>query len=159
MPVDYVYRIEQPHVSGQLAKVCGAIAEARGLIGDIVTVQIGRDRSIREISVEVRDHGQAKRVAGDLASVDGVRVIAYYDRALRRHEGGKLAVEALTPMRTVQDMRDVYTPGRGARVHRDRRGARARQPLHDDRPHGRDLHQRDPRPGPGRHRPPAPRCR
>ncbi len=111
MPVDYVYRIEQPHVPGQLAKVCGAIAEARGLIGDIVTVQMGRDRSIREISVEVRDHGQAKRVAGDLASVDGVRVIGYFDRALRRHEGGKLAVDALTPMRTLQDMRDVYTPG------------------------------------------------
>jgi hypothetical protein len=28
LAVDYVYRIEQPHVSGQLAKVCAAIAEA-----------------------------------------------------------------------------------------------------------------------------------
>ena len=111
MPVDYVYRIEQPHIPGQLAKVCGKIAEARGLIGDIVTIQIGRDRSIREISVEVRDHGQAKRVAGDLATLDGVRVIHYYDRALRVHEGGKLTVQGRVPMRTVQDMRDVYTPG------------------------------------------------
>ena len=111
MPVDYVYRIEQPHVAGQLAKVCGTIADAQGLIGDIVTVQLGRERSIREISVEVRDHGQAKRVAGDLARLEGVRVIQYADRALRRHEGGKLTVEAREPMRTVQDMRDVYTPG------------------------------------------------
>ena len=111
MPVDYVYRIEQPHVSGQLARVCSAIADARGLIGDVVTIQIGRERSIREISVEVRDHGQAKRVAGDLGRLDGVRVISYFDRALRRHEGGKLEVRALAPMRTVQDMRDVYTPG------------------------------------------------
>jgi hypothetical protein len=57
--VDYVYRIEQPHVPGQLAKTCARIAEANGLIGDVVTVSIGRDRTIREISVEVRDHGQA----------------------------------------------------------------------------------------------------
>jgi malate dehydrogenase (oxaloacetate-decarboxylating) len=111
MPVDYVYRIEQPHVSGQLAKVCGAIADAQGLIGDIATVQMGRDRSIREISVEVRDHGQAKRVAGDLATLHGVRVIHYYDRALRVHEGGKLAVQGRVRMHTLQDMRDVYTPG------------------------------------------------
>jgi malate dehydrogenase (oxaloacetate-decarboxylating) len=111
MPVDYVYRIEQPHVAGQLAKVCGTIAKARGLIGDIATVQMGRDRSIREISVEVRDHGQAKRVAGLLASLDEVRVIHYYDRALRVHEGGKLTVQGRVQMRTLQDMRDVYTPG------------------------------------------------
>ncbi|MGI9020081.1 MAG: NAD-dependent malic enzyme [Solirubrobacterales bacterium] len=111
MPVDYVYRIDQPHVSGQLAKVCGAIADASGLIGDVLTVQVGRDRSIREISVEVRDHGQAKRVAGDLARLDGVRVLSYYDRALQRHEGGKLAVAGLVEMESLQDMRDVYTPG------------------------------------------------
>ena len=111
MPVDYVYRIEQPHASGQLAKVCGRIAESDGLIGDVVTISIGRDRSIREISVEVRYHGQAKRVAGSLGQLDGVRVISYYDRALHAHEGGKLTVESLARMETVQDMRDVYTPG------------------------------------------------
>ena len=66
MAVDYVYRLEQPHVSGQLAKVCQRIADAKGVIGDIVTIQIGRERSIREISIEVRDHGQARRVAGML---------------------------------------------------------------------------------------------
>jgi malate dehydrogenase (oxaloacetate-decarboxylating) len=109
--VDYVYRIEQPHVPGQLAKTCAKIAEANGLIGDVVTVSIGRDRTIREISVEVRDHGQAKRVAGTLEQLDGVHVISFYDRALQAHEGGKLAVEVRTRVVTLQDMRDVYTPG------------------------------------------------
>jgi malate dehydrogenase (oxaloacetate-decarboxylating) len=111
MAVDYVYRIEQPHVPGQLAKVCATIADSGGLIGDIVTVQIGRERSIREISVEVRDHGKAKRVAGTLAQVEGVRVLSFYDRALQAHEGGKLAIEVVRPMETLQQMRDVYTPG------------------------------------------------
>jgi malate dehydrogenase (oxaloacetate-decarboxylating) len=111
VPVDYVYRVEQPHVSGQLAKVCQRIADASGLIGDVVTVQIGRDRSIREISVEVRDHGQAKRVAGMLEQLDGVRVISYYDRALQAHVGGKLEISVLKPVTTLQQSRDVYTPG------------------------------------------------
>ncbi len=111
MAVDYVYRIEQPHVAGQLATTCQRIADAGGLIGDVVTISIGRDRSIREISVEVRDHGEAKRVAGSLEQLDGVRVISYFDRAMQAHEGGKLAVEVIAPVQTLQDMRDVYTPG------------------------------------------------
>src|SRR5687767_9763928 len=111
MAADYVYRLEQPHVAGQLAKVCARIAEENGLIGDIHTVSIGRDRSIREISVEVRDDEQAKRVAEELGKVDGVRVISFWDRALHAHEGGKLAVVPSKEMRTLQDMRDVYTPG------------------------------------------------
>jgi malate dehydrogenase (oxaloacetate-decarboxylating) len=109
--VDYVYRIEQPHVPGQLAKACGLIGEAGGLIGDMVTVSIGRERSIREISIEVRDHGQAKRIAGNLEQLEGVRVISYFDRALEAHLGGKLEVEGRREMETLQDMRDVYTPG------------------------------------------------
>jgi len=111
MAVDYVYRVEQPHVPGQLATLCQRIAEAGGLIGDIVTVTIGRERSIREVSVEVRDHGQAKRVAGMLSQLDDVRVLSYWDRALRAHEGGKLAMEVIAKVETLQDMRDVYTPG------------------------------------------------
>ncbi len=93
MAVDYVYRVEQPHVPGQLATTCQAIADAGGLIGDIVTISIGRDRSIREISVEVRDHGQAKRVSGMLEQLDGVQVLSFHDRALQAHDGGKLVIE------------------------------------------------------------------
>ena len=111
MAVDYVYRLEQPHVSGQLAKVCQTIADANGLIGDVVTIQVGRHRSIREISVEVRDHGQAKTVAGMLEQLEGVRVISYHDRALLAHEGGKLEIDVRHPVHTLQQVRDIYTPG------------------------------------------------
>jgi malate dehydrogenase (oxaloacetate-decarboxylating) len=109
--VDYVYRIEQPHAVGSLARVCARVAEAQGLIGDVVTLSVGRERSIRELSIEVRDHGQAKRVAGMLGRLEGVQVLDYHDRALRAHEGGKLNVEVARRMRTLQDMRDAYTPG------------------------------------------------
>ena len=111
MPVDYVYRIDQPHVSGQLAQVCGTIAEGKGLIGDIETVTIGRDRSIREVNVEVRDHEQAERLAGLLGELEDVRLITYFDRALNRHTGGKLKIGGTFRMESLQDMRDVYTPG------------------------------------------------
>ena len=57
VPLDYTYRIHLPHRTGQLARVAGAIAEGGGLIGDVTTVNVGRDSSIREITLEVADRG------------------------------------------------------------------------------------------------------
>jgi malate dehydrogenase (oxaloacetate-decarboxylating) len=109
--LDCTYRVEIPHRTGQLARVVGAIAEGKGLIGDVITVSIGREHSIREITVEVRDNDQASRIARLIDALDNVRVLWYQDRALIRHEGGKLQIDAIHPVQTVQEMRDVYTPG------------------------------------------------
>ncbi|HEX8260801.1 MAG TPA: malic enzyme-like NAD(P)-binding protein [Rubrobacteraceae bacterium] len=100
-----------PHRTGQLARVAGAIAEGNGLIGDVDTINVGRDFSIREITLEVDDHAGAERVADLLNDLEDVEVLWFRDRALLKHDGGKLVVEATQPVRTVQDMRDVYTPG------------------------------------------------
>jgi malate dehydrogenase (oxaloacetate-decarboxylating) len=111
VPVDFVYRIEQPHRTGMLARVCRAIADGDGLIGDIQTISIGAERSIRDISVEVRDMEQAQRLAEILASLDDVRLINHHDRAIDRHVGGKIEVVPRIAIASLQDLRDVYTPG------------------------------------------------
>jgi malate dehydrogenase (oxaloacetate-decarboxylating) len=109
--LDVTYRVQIPHRAGQLALVAGAIAQGAGLIGDIVTISIGREVSEREITVEVRDGGQAERIAALMEAIDGVHVVWHEDRALIRHQGGKLEIDAIRPVRTLQEMRDVYTPG------------------------------------------------
>jgi malate dehydrogenase (oxaloacetate-decarboxylating) len=109
--LDCTYRVQIPHRAGQLARVVSAIADGNGLIGDIVTVSLGREHSIREITVEVRDNEHASRVAGLIDALEGARVVWYQDRALIRHEGGKLRIDAIRPVSSVQEMRDVYTPG------------------------------------------------
>ncbi len=111
MALDYTYHIRQPHRTGQLARVAGVIAGGGGLIGDVVTINVGRESSIREVTLEVEDRGQAERIMGLLNDLEGVEVLWAQDRALLRHDGGKLSIEAIRPVRTVQDMRDVYTPG------------------------------------------------
>ena len=111
MALDYTYHIHMPHRTGQLARVAGAIAEGDGLIGNVDTVNVGRDSSTREITLEVEDHAGAERVAELLNDLDGVEVLWFRDRALLKHDGGKLVIEAMQPVKTVQDMRDVYTPG------------------------------------------------
>jgi malate dehydrogenase (oxaloacetate-decarboxylating) len=109
--LDCTYRVQIPHRAGQLARVTEAIAVGEGLIGDIVTISIGRERSIREITVEVRDTDQAERINDLIDALEGVSVVWHQDRALIRHRGGKLQIDAIHPVRTVQEMRDVYTPG------------------------------------------------
>jgi malate dehydrogenase (oxaloacetate-decarboxylating) len=109
--LDCTYRVQIPHHAGQLARVAGAIGHAEGLIGDIVTVSGGREHSVRDITVEVRDTVQATRVAELIEALDDVHVLWHQDRALLRHVGGKLRINACWPVRTVQEMRDVYTPG------------------------------------------------
>jgi malate dehydrogenase (oxaloacetate-decarboxylating) len=109
--LDCTYRVQIPRRSGELARVAGAIAAGAGLIGDVITVSLGREHSIRELTVEVRDLGQAERISSLIDALDGVRVLWHEDRALIRHEGGKLTIDAVHPVRTIQEMRDVYTPG------------------------------------------------
>ena len=109
--LDCTYRVQIPHHAGQLARVAQAIADGQGLIGDVVTVSLGREHSVRDITVEVRDNEQAARIAELIGASDGVNVLWHQDRALLRHMGGKLRIDACWPVRTVQEMRDVYTPG------------------------------------------------
>lgn len=111
MALDYTYRIQLPHRPGSLAKVAGKIAEGRGLIGDVTTIRVGRESSIREITIEVRDQAHGESIAGMVGELPDVEVFWARDRALLRHEGGKLKIVSTRPVRTVQDMRDVYTPG------------------------------------------------
>jgi malate dehydrogenase (oxaloacetate-decarboxylating) len=111
VPLDYTYRIQIPHRTGQFARVAGAIADGGGLIGDVTTINVGRESSLREITLEVKDRDQAERIVGMLNDLEGVEVVWARDRALLKHEGGKLVIESAHPVRTVQDMRDMYTPG------------------------------------------------
>jgi malate dehydrogenase (oxaloacetate-decarboxylating) len=111
MSLDVTYRVQIPHRAGQLAAVASMIARHDGLIGDVVTVNLGRDATIREITVEVRDTSHAWDLASDLNTLPGVNVLWHHDRAFIRHDGGKLEIRAKHPVTTVQEMRDIYTPG------------------------------------------------
>jgi malate dehydrogenase (oxaloacetate-decarboxylating) len=109
--LDATFRVQIRHRPGQLAKIAGAIGDHEGLIGDIRTEKLAGEITVREITVEVRDDEHAEAIAKTLDELDGVEVLWHRDRAFMRHEGGKLTIEARIEVRSLQDTRDIYTPG------------------------------------------------
>jgi len=111
MALDVTFHVQIPHRPGQLARVATAIAQQGGVIGDLKTVSLAPEASIREITIELRDPAHAWEVANSLNALEGVTVRWHHDRAFIRHDGGKLEIVPREPVRTLQHLRDVYTPG------------------------------------------------
>jgi malate dehydrogenase (oxaloacetate-decarboxylating) len=66
---------------------------------------------VREVTVELEDERGAEALHERLDAIESVKVLDWHDRALALHEGGKLRIEPVREVASVQDMRDVYTPG------------------------------------------------
>ena len=111
MERDILLRLKILRRPGALGLVATEIGRAGALIGEIRSIRIGREYSVREISVVVADDEQMAEVVAGLKSLDGVMVRSIDDRALRRHEGGKIRISSRVRCETLADLRDIYTPG------------------------------------------------
>ena len=109
--VDTVLRVRLKHRVGQLARVAEAIAEEDGLFGDIVTLRIGEEDTLRELTVETESDEHAARVVAAVQRVDGAEVVAVTDRIFAAHRGGKIRSAATVKVEGVRDLRTIYTPG------------------------------------------------
>ena len=96
---------------GYLGKLCAAIGQAGGNIGEIHTVSLGLVRNTREITVYVDDEAHLGQVLEAIHPLEGIEVAGVFDEVLKRHEGGKIAVTSRYPLESIADMRKVYTPG------------------------------------------------
>ncbi len=109
---DEVYRIKTHRRAGTLSRVLEAVAGHGAQIGEIETLQIRHDYNIREITVIAPDDECIPAITAAIEAVDGVELLALpVDRVFERHKGGKLDVVPSIEVRTLQDMREIYTPG------------------------------------------------
>jgi malate dehydrogenase (oxaloacetate-decarboxylating) len=111
MERDILLRLKILRRPGALGLVATEIGRAGALIGEIRSLRIGRDFNVREIAVATTSDAQMSEVIGNLRSLAGVEIVSIDDRALRRHEGGKIRTVSTVPCETVADLRDIYTPG------------------------------------------------
>ncbi|MGG0644920.1 NAD(P)-binding domain-containing protein [Sporosarcina gallistercoris] len=104
--------IETPSKPGNFAKVAYAIGQLEGDIGDIQTIKVGTLSTIRDVSVQCNDVEQLDKIVEAINAIgDGIQVQAISDDVLRAHEGGKIHMKGKVEIRSLGDLRRVYTPG------------------------------------------------
>src|ERR687898_924829 len=104
-------RVRIDHRPGMLGRVASAIGEAGGTIGNIVLVEASRDHVLRDLTVDARDEAHERGIVAAVRGVEGAEVVAWTDRTLELHVGGKLEVRLKHPLTSVDDLSMAYTPG------------------------------------------------
>lgn len=104
--------VETPSKPGNFAKVATAIAMGEGDIGDITTLKSGALITIRDISITCKSEIELQQVINNIELIgNGVRIHAVTDDVLKAHEGGKIAMKSRIDVRSLGDLRKIYTPG------------------------------------------------
>lgn len=108
---DIVLEIQSLHKPGSLGKLFSVIGSEGGLINDITTKFVGKTHSIREITVAVFDPDHQERIIRVIKAKTEAIILAVHDPVFDHHKGGKIHSGRKFDVKTVADLRYVYTPG------------------------------------------------
>jgi malate dehydrogenase (oxaloacetate-decarboxylating) len=104
--------VQTPSAPGNLGKVATAIGLAGGDIGEIETMHVGANYTKRNITVQVENEAKLEALLEAIRELGGgIRLHTVSDDVLRAHEGGKIQMKSKMPIRSLADLRRVYTPG------------------------------------------------
>lgn len=104
-------RLLIPDKPGYLGRVTTAIGLGGSNIGDIRIVRIGLTHNLREMTIYVDSDEHLDAVLDTLTAIEGVSIEEVVDLVRQLHEGGKVAMKGTRPIRTINDVRKLYTPG------------------------------------------------
>ncbi len=104
-------RLRNENHPGVLGEVATAIGRAGGNLGDIRTVERGSRNVVRDMDVSTTDLEMLEQVLAAIREIPETHLVDVRDEVLRVHLGGKLQIQPRYPVRSVADLRHVYTPG------------------------------------------------
>ncbi|MGH8284046.1 MAG: NAD-dependent malic enzyme [Gammaproteobacteria bacterium] len=110
MQIPEILVIESQHRPGNLGRILTAIGECGIMIDHITLVRRAQDQSVWEITVEM-DETAGKLLHERLATLPYGKLLGRSDRVFDRHRGGKIETISKVPLDSIQQLRDVYTPG------------------------------------------------
>jgi malate dehydrogenase (oxaloacetate-decarboxylating) len=110
MRVPEILLLESQHKPGNLGRILTAIGECGVVIDHISLVRRTQDRSVWEITVEMDEEG-GKQLYDALAKLPYCKLLGRSDRVFDRHRGGKIETVSKVSLDSIQQLRDVYTPG------------------------------------------------
>ncbi|HET7586983.1 MAG TPA: malic enzyme-like NAD(P)-binding protein [Gammaproteobacteria bacterium] len=110
MRVPEILLIQSEHKPGSLARILQAIGESGLVVEHLNAVRRDQDQTVWEVTLEMDenvDYGVYERIE----ALPNAQLLGKSDRVFDRHRGGKIQMIARTPIETLQQLRDVYTPG------------------------------------------------
>ena len=108
---DIQFEIKSLHRQGALGKLLTVIGEEGAIVGEIITQFVGKTHSFRKITVSVYDEENLKNLIKAIETKTQAQIISYKDLVYERHKGGKIHCGRKSDMKTIWDMRYIYTPG------------------------------------------------
>lgn len=96
---------------GMLGKVAIAIGEVGGNISALQGFEVKSASLDEDLVVNCSSEAHQDQIRGALESIEGIEILEFEDRTFKMHEGGKIEVLSLAPVRDVEDLSMAYTPG------------------------------------------------
>lgn len=104
-------RVKNKNITGTLASLITAASQVGADIGNISTVYLGELYNIRDITVIADDEEHLDEIIKAVRNVANVELKQIIDDVLEKHHGGKIKTVPSYPVKSIDDLRRVYTPG------------------------------------------------
>ncbi len=108
---DYEFTVRSLHRPGSLGKLLTMLGTLNAVVGEISTVSIGETHSIRKITIAVYDEAHLKEVEEGIRMSETAELISRNDLVFERHRNGKIHSGRKEDVKTIADLRYIYTPG------------------------------------------------
>ena len=116
--LDILFEIKSLHKHGALGRLLTVIGEEGGIVGEIKTEFVGKTHSLRKITVSVYDEENLKSLVKAIEEKTEAQILSYKDLVYERHKGGKIHSGRKYDVKSIWDLRYIYTPG-VARISRE----------------------------------------
>src|SRR5690606_15597847 len=110
MKIPEILLVESQHRAGSLAKILQVIGDCGLVVENLDAVRRDQDKTVWEITLEM-DEGAYVNVVEKITALPNARLLGRSDRVFNRHLGGKIRTVSRLPIETLQELRDIYTPG------------------------------------------------
>ncbi len=96
---------------GMFAGLSDAIGSTGAHTGEIRLVALQDKYKIRDVTVYLSDKAQLKELLEKIKQTTGLQVLSVTDEILEIHRSGTIEVHSRVPIKTLTDLRMIYTPG------------------------------------------------
>jgi len=110
-PLIFTLRCKILDRPGMFARLTSAIGQAGANLGQINLIGLDTDHKIRDITVYLKDKNQLNKLLELIKALDGINILSVRDDILETHRRGSIEVISTAKLKSLTDLRMVYTPG------------------------------------------------